>query len=65
MRAAQPSSAVLIFASRSIGSPVKGSRQLCCRGVELKRKSSLLTIKSYYVEGGFSHLIHMTAAHLW
>ena len=21
--------------------------------------------KSYYVEGGFSHLIHMTAAHLW
>ena len=22
-------------------------------------------IKSYYVEGGFSHLIHMTAAHLW
>ena len=65
MRAAQPSSAVLIFASRSIGSPVKESRQLCCRGVELKRKSSLLTIKSYYVEGGFSHLIHMTAAHLW
>ena len=24
-----------------------------------------LFIKSYYVEGGFSHLIHMTAAHLW
>ena len=23
------------------------------------------TIKSYYVKGGFSHLIHMTAAHLW
>ena len=22
-------------------------------------------IKSYYVEGGFSRLIHMTAAHLW
>lgn len=22
-------------------------------------------IKSYYVKGGFSHLIHMTAAHLW
>ncbi len=21
--------------------------------------------KRYYVEGGFSHLIHMTAAHLW
>ena len=21
--------------------------------------------KSYYVKGGFSHLIHMTAAHLW
>ena len=25
----------------------------------------ILQIKSYYVEGGFSHLIHMTAAHLW
>ncbi len=24
-----------------------------------------LKVKSYYVEGGFSHLIHMTAAHLW
>ena len=24
-----------------------------------------LNTKSYYVEGGFSHLIHMTAAHLW
>ena len=24
-----------------------------------------IEIKSYYVEGGFSHLIHMTAAHLW
>ena len=28
-----------------------------------RRHKSL--IKSYYVEGGFSHLIHMTAAHLW
>ena len=25
----------------------------------------ILQIKSYYVEGGFSHLIHMTAAHVW
>ena len=25
----------------------------------------ILQIKSYYVEGGFSHLIHMIAAHLW
>ena len=24
-----------------------------------------LVTKSYYVKGGFSHLIHMTAAHLW
>ena len=24
-----------------------------------------LFLKSYYVEGGFSRLIHMTAAHLW
>ena len=22
-------------------------------------------LKRYYVEGGVSHLIHMTAAHLW
>ena len=29
-------SAVLSFIPRPIGSPVKGSRQLCCRGVELK-----------------------------
>ena len=27
--------------------------------------SNSIRIKSYYVEGGFSHLIHMTAAHLW
>jgi hypothetical protein len=27
-------SALLSFAPHSIGSPVKGSRQLCCRGVE-------------------------------
>ena len=26
---------------------------------------SYTQFKSYYVEGGFSHLIHMTAAHLW
>ena len=26
---------------------------------------TVFRIKSYYVEGGFSHLIHMTAAHLW
>ena len=29
-------SAVLSFSAHLIGSPVKGSRQLCCRGVELK-----------------------------
>jgi len=29
-------SALLSFAPQPIGSPVKGSRQLCCRGVELK-----------------------------
>ena len=29
-------SALPSFAPRLIGSPVKGSRQLCCRGVELK-----------------------------
>ena len=29
-------SALLNFAPHLIGSPVKGSRQLCCRGVELK-----------------------------
>ena len=34
MFASQPSSAALSFAPRPIGSPVKGSRQLCCRGVE-------------------------------
>jgi len=28
--------ALLNFAPHLIGSPVKGSRQLCCRGVELK-----------------------------
>mgnify|MGYP002545822929 CR=1 FL=1 len=30
-----------------------------------KAKAIPFPIKSYYVEGGFSHLIHMTAAHLW
>ena len=34
--ASQPGSAVLSFRAHHIGSPVKGSRQLCCRGVELK-----------------------------
>ena len=29
------------------------------------KKNSRYKSKSYYVEGGFSHLIHMTAAHLW
>jgi len=24
-----------------------------------------INIESYYVKGGFCHLIHMTAAHLW
>lgn len=28
-------------------------------------KATVFRIKRYYVEGGFSHLIHMTAAHLW
>ena len=36
--------------------PVTMSRTAC---------QGLSRIKSYYVEGGFSHLIHMTAAHLW
>ena len=30
-----------------------------------KAKAPPFPTKSYYVEGGFSHLIHMTAAHLW
>ena len=29
------------------------------------RESNSIANQSYYVEGGFSHLIHMTAAHLW
>ena len=37
-------SAVLSFAPHSIGSPVKGSRQLCCRGVE--KNYSLSAISS-------------------
>ena len=37
-------SALLNFAPYPIGSPVKGSRQLCCRGVEFKCKSSLSTV---------------------
>ena len=32
--ATQPGSAVLNFAPHTIGSPIKGSRQLCCRGVD-------------------------------
>jgi len=28
-------------------------------------RATAFSIKSYYVEGGFCHLIHMTAAHLW
>ena len=32
--ATQPGSAVLSFRAHHIGSPVKGSRQLCCRGVD-------------------------------
>ena len=31
----------------------------------MERKADRFQHKSYYVEGGFSHLIHMTAAHLW
>ena len=27
--------------------------------------SNSIQNQSYYVKGGFSHLIHMTAAHLW
>ena len=42
--AAQPGSTVSNFAPYPIGSPVKGSRQLCCRGVEFKCKLSLSTV---------------------
>ena len=28
-------------------------------------ESNSIQHQSLYVEGGFSHLIHMTAAHLW
>ena len=35
------------------------------RDDELQAKATPYPTKSYYVEGGFSHLIHMTAAHLW
>ena len=36
--------------------------------IEKTKKAAITSkskCKSYYVEGGFSHLIHMTAAHLW
>ena len=32
---------------------------------ELQGESNSISNQSYYVKGGFSHLIHMTAAHLW
>ncbi|EKC71237.1 hypothetical protein LEA_07369 [human gut metagenome] len=32
---------------------------------KLDGESNSIATKSYYVKGGFSHLIHMTAAHLW
>ena len=32
---------------------------------ELQGESNSISNQRYYVEGGFSHLIHMTAAHLW
>ena len=32
---------------------------------DLDGESNSIQNQSYYVEGGFSHLIHMTAAHLW
>ena len=32
---------------------------------ERREKGTADRNKSYYVKGGFSHLIHMTAAHLW
>ena len=35
------------------------------RDDELQGDSNSIINQSYYVEGGFSHLIHMTAAHLW
>lgn len=31
----------------------------------LRYPLTAVTVKSYYVKGGFCHLIHMTAAHLW
>ena len=34
-------------------------------GRQVMKGAKALPTKSYYVEGGFSHLIHMTAAHLW
>ena len=41
--ATQPGSALLSFTPLPIGSPVKGSRQLCCRGVEFKHNSYQLS----------------------
>ena len=43
----------LIFAPHPNGSPVKGSEQLCCRGVELKRTPHLFTL-SYYLSAATS-----------
>ena len=31
----------------------------------IRSRATEIVNQSYYVEGGFSHLIHMTAAHLW
>ena len=45
MAATRYSNALLNFSPHLIGSTVKGSRQLCCRGVELKRTPQLLTLR--------------------
>ena len=40
-------------------------KRMSGRGMADRKSPTPSTTKSYYVEGGFSHLIHMTAAHLW
>ena len=45
MTTTQHVSALLSFAPHPIGSPVKGSRQLCCRGVETTINYQLLALR--------------------
>ena len=64
--ATQPGSAVLSFAQPPIGSPVKGSRQLCCKLGEILAANDIKSVTLARMQvpccGGLEHALQRAIA---